>query len=364
MAATRATTTERTAPTSAQRFRVGLAFAVGSAFAFGMSGPLGKSLMVAGWSPTAAVTARLAGGALLMAVFATIVRPGWIREALAHWRIVLPYGLIPIAGAQLFYYNAVSHLSVGVALLLEYTAPILVVAWLWLTTRRRPANLTLAGVALAVAGIMLVLGIVDTGGFADAHINLVGVGWGMAAAVCAACYFLMSDKVGGGDDGEGLNPITLSAAGLIIGGATTALLGVSGVMPMTFTANDTVIAGVTTSWVVPVLALGLIPTAIAYSLGIIGIARLRPGFASLVGLSEVLFAVLAAWLLLGESMGATQAVGGAVVLVGLALARQGDRRDTAPAPTADTAVLEAMWPDNVAGERPASDPAAHHVGRS
>ena len=63
-------------------FRLGLLLAVGSAFAFGSSGPFAKSLMEAGWSPTAAVIARLAGGALVMAVFATIVRPGWFREAL------------------------------------------------------------------------------------------------------------------------------------------------------------------------------------------------------------------------------------------------------------------------------------------
>ena len=140
-------------------FRLGLLFAVGSAFAFGSSGPFAKALMEAGWSPTAAVTARLAGGALVMAIFATIVKPDWFREALQHGKTVVAYGLIPIAGAQLCYYNAVAHLSVGVALLLEYTAPILVVGWLWATTRRRPSNLTLAGVALAVAGIMLVLNV-------------------------------------------------------------------------------------------------------------------------------------------------------------------------------------------------------------
>ena len=133
--------------------------AVGSAFAFGSSGPFAKSLMEAGWSPTAAVTARLAGGALLMAIFATIVKPDWFREALQHGKTVVAYGLIPIAGAQLCYFNAVAHLSVGVALLLEYTAPILVVGWLWATTRRRPSSLTLTGVALAIAGIMLVLNV-------------------------------------------------------------------------------------------------------------------------------------------------------------------------------------------------------------
>ena len=313
-------------------FRLGLLFAVGSAFAFGSSGPFAKSLMEAGWSPTAAVTARLAGGALVMAIFATIVKPDWLREAMQHGRTVVAYGLIPIAGAQLCYYNAVSHLSVGVALLLEYTAPILVVGWLWASTRRRPSTLTLTGVALAVAGITLVLNV-----FSGAHINVIGVGWALAAAVCAACYFLMSDKVGA--DGEGLNPVTLATGGLVVGTAAVALFGVAGVMPLTFTTNDAVIAGLTTSWVVPVIALGLIPTAIAYTLGIMGIARLKPRFASLVGLSEVMFAVLAAWVLVGEAITATQAVGGAIVLVGLALARQGDRTEK---------LATVAWPDGPA----------------
>lgn len=321
-------------------FRTGLLFAVGSAFAFGCSGPFAKALMEAGWTPTAAVTVRLAGGALAMAVFAAVVRPSWWREARSHVRTVAPYGLVPIAGAQLFYYNAVSHLSVGVALLLEYTAPILVVGWLWASTRNRPTSMTLSGVALAVAGIMLVLGVVGPSGFTGAAMNLAGVGWGLAAAVCAACYFLMSDRVGA-DASDGrtpLHPITLAAGGLLVGAVTVAALGAIGVMPMRFTADDTVIAGWTTSWIVPVIALGLIPTAIAYTLGIVGIARLRPRFASLVGLSEVMFAVLAAWMLLGEAITPTQAVGGAVVLVGLALARQGDRGELDDAETV-------TWPD-------------------
>ena len=326
---------------SVDHFRLGLLFAVGSALAFGSSGPFAKALMEAGWSPTAAVVARLAGGALVMAVFATIVRPGWIREALRHAKIVVLYGAIPIAGAQLFYYNAVAQLSVGVALLLEYTAPIIVVAWVWMTTRRRPTNLTLAGVALAVAGIMLVLNV-----FSDAHINLVGVAWALAAAVCAACYFVMSANASNSkDDSESVNPITLAAGGLVVGAAAVTLLGVVGVMPLTFTTNDTVIAGWTTSWVVPVVALGVVATAVAYTLGIVGISMLRPRFASLVGLSEVMFAVLAAWILLGEAMTTIQAVGGVIVLLGLALARQGDRSEE----SADVTLPEAVPSSHVAG---------------
>ncbi len=310
-------------------FRLGLMFAIGSAFTFGMSGPFAKSLMGAGWSPTAAVTARLAGGALVMAIFATIVKPGWVREARAHARVVVAYGLVPIAGAQLCYYNAVSHLSVGVALLLEYTAPILVVGWIWGTTRRRPRTMTLAGVALAVAGIMLVLNV-----FEGAHINTAGVLWGLGAAICAACYFMMSDEVSA--DGSGLNSITLAAGGLVVGTIAVVLLGLTGVMPLIFTANNAVVAGLTVPWWVPVVMLAVVATAIAYTLGISGVARLRPSFASLVGLGEVLFAVLSAWVLLGEAVTAVQAAGGVVVLLGLALARQGDR---------SAAVTAAAWPD-------------------
>ncbi|MEZ0340059.1 DMT family transporter [Mycobacterium sp. pV006] len=315
------------------RFRSGLLFAIGSAFAFGCSGPFGKSLMLAGWSPTAAVTARLAGGALVMALFAAVAHPGWWREARHHLRVIVLYGLVPIAGAQLFYFNAVEHLPVGVALLLEYTAPVLVVAWLWATTRQAPTAMTLGGVALAITGIMLVLGVVGPDGFTTAQINLVGVAFGLAAAVCAACYFLMSDRAGAHrPDETPLHPITLATGGLAVGAAAVAALGLVGIMPLTFTSADTELAGLTVSPVVPVLALAVIPTAIAYTLGIIGIARLRPRFASLVGLSEVMFAVLAAWMLLGEAIAPLQALGGAIVLIGLGLARYGDRVPT-PATT-------------------------------
>ncbi len=139
-----------------------------------------------------------------------------------------------------------------------------------------------------------------------------------------------------------MNSITLAAAGLIVGTVAVALLGAAGVMPLTFTANDTVVAGWTTSWVVPVVALGVVATAVAYTLGIMGIARLRPRFASLVGLSEVMFAVLAAWFLLGEAITAMQAVGGAIVLTGLALARAGDRSE---------ALAEVTWPDGPIEDR-------------
>jgi len=82
-------------------FRLGIAFAVGSALTFGMSGPFAKALMAAGWTPNAAVTARLAGGAQVMAVFATLVHRGWGEDhnRAGHGRAVVLLGLA-LAGRE------------------------------------------------------------------------------------------------------------------------------------------------------------------------------------------------------------------------------------------------------------------------
>lgn len=317
-------TARATAPRT-DPFRVGLVFAATSAIAFGMSGPFAKALMQAGWSPTAAVTARLVGGATILALVATLIKPDWLRQAREHAGTVVVYGVIPVAGAQVCYYNAVAHLSVAVALLLEYTAPILVVGWLWVTTRQAPRAVTLVGVAMAIFGVTLVLDVLSSGN----RIDPVGVAWALGAAVCAACYFMMSDRVTA--DGSGLHAITLAAGGLVVAAAVVSALGIAGVMPLTFTAQPATVAGASLPWVVPVILLAVFPTALAYLLGIAGVARLRPSFASLVGLTEVLAAVVAAWLLIGERISPIQAVGGVIVLFGLALARVGHRSAATPA---------------------------------
>jgi drug/metabolite transporter (DMT)-like permease len=198
---------------------------------------------------------------------------------------------------------------------------VLVVGWVWGTTRRRPTTLTLVGAALALTGTIVVLDV-----FSGARIDMVGVAWALGAAVCAACYFVQSDRVSA--DGTGLNSVTLAAGGLIVGAVAVGLLGASGVLPVTFTTNDTVVAGHVTSFLIPVVVLGVVSTAMAYVLGISGVARLRPSYASLLGLGEVLCAVLWAWLLLGEAITFTQAIGGALVLVGLALAGRSSDPDT------------------------------------
>ena len=169
---------------------VGLGVALVSAAAFATSGAFGKSLLVGGWSPGAVVTMRITLAALVLLVPALwSLRGRWAALRRNAW-VVVGYGLTGVAGCQLAYFNAVTHLSVGVALLLEYLAPVLIVGWLWARHGQAPRRLTVAGVALALAGLLLVLDVVG-----GASVSLVGVLWGLGAAVCLVLYFLLADHV-------------------------------------------------------------------------------------------------------------------------------------------------------------------------
>jgi drug/metabolite transporter (DMT)-like permease len=84
-----------------------------------------------------------------------------------------------------------------------------------------------------------------------------------------------------------------------------------------------------------VLGLSLVAAVVAYVAGIVGARLLGAKVASFVGLTEVLFAVGFAWLLLGQLLAPVQVIGGVLVVAGIALVRVDELR--APAPIAPTA---------------------------
>src|SRR5581483_11673622 len=117
--------------------KLGVATGLLSGATFGTSGSLAASLIAVGWTPGAAVTARVAVAALVMTVPALLqLRTHRLRRDSA--RMIVVYGVVAVAGAQLCYFNAVSHLSVAVALLLEYSGILLVIAWGWARRGHRP----------------------------------------------------------------------------------------------------------------------------------------------------------------------------------------------------------------------------------
>lgn len=325
----------------------GLGLALLSAATFGTSGTFAAALLTAGWTSGAAVTARVVIAALVLTVPALLV----LRRHRARLRrgaaSVAVYGLVAVAGCQLAFFHAVEHLSVAVALLLEYSGALLVVAWLWLRRGQRPRRLTVAGAVVAIGGLVLVL---DLAG--DARVDPVGVAWGLLAAVGLAVYFVLSSRTE-----DALPPLVVAWGGLSVGGGALLLAGAVGVLPLAAPRVDVELLGTSMSWLVPVLGLSLVAAALAYVAGIVAARLLGAKVASFVGLTEVLFAVVFAWLALGQSLAAVQLLGAALVVGGIALVRADELRGSPdpvlPAPPRESVVA---LPDGVPADA-AAEPA-------
>ncbi|MCR1781760.1 DMT family transporter [Nocardioides carbamazepini] len=293
----------------------GLTFALTSAITFGLSGSLARPLLDSGWTAGSVVLLRIAIGALVVLPFGLVALRGRWGVLRRGAPTVLLYGGLAVAGAQYCYFSAVRTLEVGPALLIEYTAPAAVVGWMWLVHGQRPGRLTVAGAVIAAFGLVLVLDL-----FAGADVDLRGAAWALGAMVGAATYFVIS-----ADERSGIPPLGLAAGGLVIGGVLLGLLGLLGLMPMAMNAEQVAYAGLDVAPWVALLLLGLVTAALAYTTGIAASRRLGSRLASFVALSEVVAAVVWAWLLLDQLPGAVQFLGGALILAGVVAVKLGER---------------------------------------
>lgn len=300
--------------TTGGRLGSGTGCAMVSAVSFALSGPLARGLMNAGWSSAAVVIVRvLVGAAALTPIAAVALRKNW-KSVRGNAALILGYGLVAIAGVQLAYFTAVSRLSVGMALLIQYTSPIAVVGWLWLRRHQRPAGSTVAGAFLGLTGLFFVIDLRS-----GAATDWIGICWALLAMACGVVYFLLSAH------GHGTLPGTvLATGGLLVGGLGLLAAGATGVLPLRATANPVVYQGVTMPWWLPIAILGTVTAALAYVAGIAATRLLGSRAAAFTGLLEVVAALIVAWALLGEAPHPVQLLGGVLVLTGVLIVRRGE----------------------------------------
>lgn len=298
----------------ARGVRLGLPLAIGAAFAFGMSGGWARGLIDAGWTPGAAVTARVWVAALVLLVPTLIAMRGRWGVLRRNAGMIAAYGLLAVAATQVCYFQAVAVMDVGLALLIEYTAPVAVVLWLWLRRGERPSRRSVFGAAIAFVGLVLMLDILT-----GAQVNGGGILWALGAMVGAAMYFVLSGRAD-----TGVPPVAMAGLGLLLGAIGLTIAGAIGVLPLAWTTQDIAYRFGTVPWFVPVLAIGILATAVAYLLGIASTRMLGSRLASFVALAEVVAALLFGWLLLGQLPNLVQAFGGALVLIGVVVVKLGE----------------------------------------
>lgn len=285
----------------------GLLIGVIASLAFGSSGAFVKPVLEAGWSPASAVAVRTLIAAIVLTPFAIpALRGRWRTVWAARWRI-LAMALVGVAGTQLAYFLAIERIPVGSAILIEYLAPVLLVGFAWATTRRVPKAVVLIGSVAAIAGLVLVVG---PGSLAS--VDTLGVFFAFLAAIGAASYYLIAAR-----PGAGLPPVALAWTGLLLGSMALFVVGGARVIPFDMAFTEVPLLGGEVPWWVPLGIVGIVATAIAYAASIGATSILGSRVMSFVGLLEVVFATLFAWVLLGETLTLTQLLGGVLILAGI-----------------------------------------------
>lgn len=289
----------------------GLLIGALASLTFGTSGAFVKPLLESGWSPAAAVTARAGiAGVVLLPIAIPALGGRWASVWRARWRI-LGMALIGVAGTQLVYFASIQRIPVSTALLIEYLAPLLLVGFVWARTRRMPRVGVIIGSVVAIGGLVLVIG---PGSLAAA--DGLGLVFAAIAAVGCAIYYVIAAR-----PSDGLPPVAFAAAGLVLGSVVLGAVGLVGLVPMTAQFGSVALLGGRSPWWVPLTIVAIVSTAVAYVASIAASERLGSRLMSFVGLLEVVFASLFAWLVLGEALTTLQLLGGVLILAGIAFVR-------------------------------------------
>ena len=331
----------------------GLGLALASAFAFGGSGVAAKPLIEAGLDPLHVVWLRVAGAALVMLPVA------WRHRNLVRERpaLLAGFGLLAVAGVQACYFAAISRIPVGVALLVEYLAPALVLGWVRFVQRRPVTRAAAVGVVLAVGGLACVVEV-----WSGLSFDVVGLLLALGAACCQVGYFVLSDQGGqdaeGGKHAEPPHPVGVIAYGLLIGAAVLTVVARPWGMDWALLGGTADMNGTDVpAWLLLVWIV-LLATVVAYVTGVISVRLLSPQVAGVVACLEAVLATVLAWVLLGEHLSPPQLIGGSLVLIGAFIAQS-----SAPKPPSGPVASGAGAPGaEGAGEAQGQVSAGHPLG--
>ncbi|WP_084428897.1 EamA family transporter [Kibdelosporangium aridum] len=273
------------------------------------SGPLAKQAMAAGLTPQQVVSVRISLAALLFLGGLAVVKPRLLRIRLADWRVLLGFGLFGVAGVQAMYFIAVARVPVGIAMLLEFTAPVLVALWVRFVRGTVLPAKAWAGTALALLGLAMVAQVWE-----GLRLDAIGLLAGVGAAVCAACYFLIGEHAL-----TTRHPLTMATYGMLVGAVAVAVvLTPPWALPGEILARETPIGPV---WTL-LAGIAVFSTVIAYTFGMSALRHLPSNVVSVLSLAEPVIATAAAWALLNEQLSVIQIIGGLTLLGGAFLVQR------------------------------------------
>ena len=283
---------------------------------FAVNGTVSKVILTQSGVTSVRLTELRATGAFLgLAAVLAVTAPGRLRVARDELALLVFYGIVGFALVQWLYLVSIERLPIGIGLLLEFTAPVLVALWARLVWHEPVRRRVWAALALALVGLV---GVAEV--WQDFRLDTVGVVAGLLAAGALATYYLAGEHQTARRDALSLTCLSLGVAAVF-----WAVLQPWWSFPFDELGATVSLDGALESASAPVWALGLwvvVPgTILPFALSLGALHHLPATRVATVSMLEVLLASIVAWAWLGETLSAAQLAGGVIVLLGVVLAQ-------------------------------------------
>jgi drug/metabolite transporter (DMT)-like permease len=304
---------------AAHRSRViGYIAYITAATLFAINGTNLKALLDTGISPERLVQVRITGAFLILLIAVAITRPRALRLRRAEIPWILAYGAAGVSLTQYLYFIALQVLPVGVALVLEFTAPFMVALWVRFAMHQKVNGRVWFGMLVAVPGLVLVAQVWN--GFS---VNFLGLLAALGAAAALALYYLVGERLQ-------TRPEPRDSMSLTMWAMAAAALFWALVQPVwSFPWQDLTGKGFpfgTEGLAVPVVVLVawmiLLGTVVPFFLATTALRFISAAQMSTIGMVEPLIASAVAWVALGQVLAPAQIIGGVIVLAGVYIAEK------------------------------------------
>ena len=282
---------------------------------FAINGTVSKVIQDAGLSSARLTQVRSTGAFAGLALVLALTNRRALRLRAREIPLLVLFGVCGLAFVQWFYFIAIHRLAIGIALLIQYLAPLLVALWARFVGHEEVRRRIWLALALALAGLALVVEI-----WSGIALDARGVAASLAGALSYALYILVAEHAVATRD-----PISLSCYGFFFASLFWAAVQPWWSFPDGVLGRTTSLHGHLASLHLPVWALvawlivlgAIVPFALVFA-ALRHVTATRAGIAAML---ELPAATLVAFLWLGESLGLFQLLGGGVVLAAIGLAQ-------------------------------------------
>ncbi len=296
--------------------RLGYLMAASAGVLWGVNGAVSKTILVSGMSSERLAQVRSLGAAAGLLAILALTAPGRLRLTRRELPYLLLFGIGGLAFVQFFYFLAIHRLAIGIALLVEYLAPLIVALWARFAQNAHVRRRIWVALALALTGLGLIVDVVGGG----TSLSTAGLAFALGGAFAYALYVLLAEHVVGGRD-----PVSLLAWGFLFASVFWAVVVPWWSFSLSSLTKDTSLGGHLAAHHLPVWVLALwmvaLGTIVPFFLLISALRHLPATTVGIVAMIEPVVGAIVGWLWLGESLNGTQLAGAAVVLAAILLAQ-------------------------------------------